>query len=485
MSFSPITPRIEQYHTPIQPIHGTKNVESCETAILKNIQKTASQHLKFIPIKTLEDVDPRILKGALKVYQTAFSKAPYCECFSEANVKAALQDVLDRNGDLIFGVEVKKTVSLAGGYQLAGGTYFIEELAVSPKKQGKGYGRSTFNHLLQVIKQQNPLRQEIRTTSKNTPALKLYESSGFVRELGLETVPQVRQNGKIELDERVYLSKPMLSDEERLMTLKHVAIAYPCGNVTAVIFDKLLEIDRKLLNQRIMDSWKSNHPDQPEIEQCCFITTSHHPEAMARIEMLGGEFCGNATRSSIWLITKGIDYQGLIEVSGVSRPLEFLVKDGEVILEMPLPEKGHLVEDVEEGSLVHLDGISHLVVTADKELAEPRELLELLLKTNKYDCASSPAFGVSYFDQRTGAAKFCVWVKAVDTIFDESACGSGTCAIAIAKTSENKQSQELEILQPSGKTIRAVTELNGASGVAKAFIAGKVDVLHDGEFTLK
>lgn len=454
-------------------------------SIIKNLSMQCTETLEFISVKKLKDVDAVILATAIEVYQAAFAREPYCELFSEDGTRSAFQYILDKEGDLIFGTVDHKTISLVGGYKAPGKTYYIEELAVSTEKQGKGYGRTTFQHLLQIIEKQDISRKEIRTTSKNIKAISLYESCGFVKQSWLETVFQIRQNGKVELDERVYLSKPALSDKERLMKLKHIAIAYPCGNVTAIVFDKLLNTDRKNLNQNIMDSWKKRHSTEAEIEQCCFITKADNPDAIARVEMFGGEFCGNATRSAIWLITEGKNSKGLIEVSGVSRPLGFSVKDKLVNLEMPLPKEGKLTEEVEEGILVHLDGITHLVVDAnDIQSSDPRKLIESLLKENKYRCNSFPAFGVSCFDQSSKEAKFCVWVNAVDTIFDETACGSGTCSIGIAIATKEMQSKNLNVVQPSGEVIQTLSEYNAEKGLMHSYTTSTVQVLYDGEFEL-
>lgn len=469
-----------------QQVSGSKTSEQINsTIIIKKISTQSTQTLEFISVDRLANVGEPVLKSAIKVYQAAFAREPYCELFDKEGVRSAFQYILDKKGDLIFGTVNNRTVALAGGYKVSNGTYFIEELAVSPKMQGNGYGRSIFKHLLEVIEQQNPARQEIRTTSKNTTAIRLYESCGFVKQSWFETVFQMRQNNKIELDERVYLSNPALSDEKRLMKLKRIAIASPCGNVTGIVYDKLLEADRKMLNQNIMDSWKKLQSTDPEIEQCCFITKAINPNALARVEMFGGEFCGNATRSAIWLITKGENYEGLIEVSGVSRPLKFTVKDKLVDLEMPLPIEGKLTEEVQEGVLVYLDGITHLVIdTQDIQSANPREVMESLLKENKYDCNSFPAFGVSCYSQKTGEAKFCVWVQAVDTIFDETACGSGTCSIGIAIAAKIKQSISLNVIQPSGSSIQTRSEYDEKNGIMQSFTTSDVQVLYDGEFEL-
>lgn len=445
--------------------------------------KFEAGQLEIAPISDLAAQNELTRKSALETYQGAFAGEPYNEAFNDDEAEAALQYILERGGDLLLGKLGSEVVSLAGGFKKSEDVYYIEELAVTPEQQGRGFGRVTLSALLREADKWQANRCEIRTTTKNDRAIELYESMGFAQEPGCEVVAQRRLNGQISLDERVYLAKPPVSERERLDTLKRVAIVYPSGNTTAVVFDQLLDVDRKMLNESVMSSWKSQSPSQPEIEQCCFVTLPRDSKAVARVEMFGGEFCGNATRSVVWMITKGMNYAGLIEVSGVERPLEFRVNDGEVKVEMPLPKDKTLVQSVSEGALVQLDGISQLVVTRRQDKQTPRELLGDLLKINKYDLSSQPAVGVSYYDQTSGKAEFCVWVKDVDTIFDETACGSGTSAIGVAVANETGQSVNMNVIQPSGETIR--TEASYAEGkVNKSFIAGEVAVLYDGEYTL-
>jgi diaminopimelate epimerase len=209
--------------------------------------------------------------------------------------------------------------------------------------------------------------------------------------------------------------------------------------------------------------------------------------AVARVEMFGGEFCGNATRSVIQLITEGKDYQGMIEVSGVNRPLNFNVKDGSIAVEMPLPQNSELATKVAEGMLVQLDGIAQLVVTdsEQQQYRSPREVLQAILAENKYGLAEQPAVGITYYNPISNKAEFGVWVKEVNTIFDETACGSGTCAIGIASALQTQQNQRLEVIQPSGESITTEAAFDIETGkVVASNIAGKVSVLYDGELAL-
>lgn len=275
---------------------------------------------------------------------------------------------------------------------------------------------------------------------------------------------------------------PSLPQKATLDILQRIVIAYPAGNTTAVVFDKLMNTNRKSLNDRIVRAWKSKSPDLPEIEQCCFVTVPRSPKAIARVEMFGGEFCGNATRSVVWVLTEGRDCAGLIEVSGVNKLLEFSVQNGEVGIEMPLSQKG-LTTYVNEGILVRLDGIAQLVVTNLPSKKTPRQLLDSLLSENRYNLTEQPAVGVSYYDQVSGKAAFCVWVKEMDTIFDETACGSGTCAIGVARAWKAGEFTRLNVVQPSGEIIRTEADY-GPGTVSRSFIAGGVKILYDGALEL-
>ncbi len=446
-----------------------------------------ASELTFVAVKDLSELSEQQRDSAIKTYQLAFKEPPYNEKFTKAKVRE-IYGALANKGDLVFGKLGDRVISLTGGFLIGENKeiYYIDELAVVPEKQGQGYGRQTMLELLKRVdeKYTHIIGKEVRTNEDNVRSISLYNKAGFVAQTGPEVVAQLREDGKIGLDIRVHFSKPALEDEMRLKSLKRAAVVSPSGNITAVVFDQLLKSDRKALDDSIMGTWKSQRPDQ-EIEQCCFVTVPKTPEAIGRVEMFGGEFCGNATRSVVWLLTEGKDYNGLIEVSGVSRPLAFEVKDGEVAVEMPLPQAGMaLVELADEGTLVHLEGITHLVVTDPNPKQSPRELLSHLLKANKYDLNSHPAVGVSYFNPATGKADFCVWVKEVATIFDETACGSGTCSIGIVLASKDKRSIEQAIMQPSGQVIQTRTDY-ASSGVTSSWISGKVEVLHDGEYKLQ
>jgi len=436
---------------------------------------------QLVPITSKEAIGEDILR----VYQNAFIEAPYEENFSQDEVYMNLGELLDEGGNLFVRKFGNEAVALAGGFPRQDGSYWIEELAVAPDSQGEGLGRQMLKDLLLSVAGDEISAFQLRTTKNNSKAISLYRSEGFQIDDTSIVVPSRRTNGRITLDERIYLSKFLNQDAmPEKNNLKRVVVAFPSGNTTAVVFDQRLTGDRKVLNRNLMDSWKNDYPGSPEIEQCCFVTVPESEEAIAKVEMFGGEFCGNATRSVIWVLTKGQDYQGKIEVSGVNRLLDFSVKDGQVTVEMPLPID-QAVREVEEGILVQLDGIAQMVVV-DSDISSASELLSELKNSNRYNLQEQPAVGVSYYDQSTEKAEFNVWVKEVDTVFDETACGSGTCAIGVALATNRKENVYLEVIQPSGEKITVTCIWDEAKGkVVRAEITGEVNILYDGPFSLK
>lgn len=435
---------------------------------------------------TSEVVNGKVSSDIAGVYQSAFAQPPYNEIFTLEEATINLSKLINNGGDLLIRRLGNRTIALAGGVPQGDGSYWIEELAVEPDFQGKGVGRQMLRDLLTTVAGKNIKSIGLRTTANNTKALGLYASEGFAVTGAPVIVASKRENGHLELDERVYLSKPLSSEPmKEKKGIKRLTVMYPSGNTTAIVFDQLLGQDRKELNNSIMSQWKADYAGFPEIEQCCFVTLPKSPEAIARVEMFGGEFCGNATRSVIYALTGGNDYEGLIEVSGVARPLEFKIENEEVALEMPLPEELG-IEEVEEGILVQLDGIAQLVVIDPKEARTPAQLLRELKNQAKYDLNTQPAVGVSYYDTTTSSTKFNVWVNAIDTVFDETACGSGTCAIGVAIATKRRESITLSVIQPSGKTIKVNCIWDDIKGqVTRAEIIGKVQILYNGPFSLE
>ncbi|MDR1816173.1 MAG: hypothetical protein LBR00_05855, partial [Clostridiales Family XIII bacterium] len=266
--------------------------------------------------------------------------------------------------------------------------------------------------------------------------------------------------------------------------LERVVVADPAGNITALVFDDLRHLDaaaRAELNDAIIAAALRDVPGAPAVEQCGFVTADAAGgaggAAGGALEMFGGEFCGNATRSVRHLL-------------GAENP---------VTVDMPLPAGGVRVREADGGAgwLVPFDGITHLVVTDAGQLANGsvRDTMLSILADNKYGFRDLPAVGVSYFDEGTGRAAFSLRVRDMDTIFSENSCGSGTAAIAAALAHRDGEGKRLRVIQPSGDALGAAAIYDrGASGggagdagtgrVKGVTTTGTVRILYDGPLTL-
>lgn len=156
---------------------------------------------------------------------------------------------------------------------------------------------------------------------------------------------------------------------------------------------------------------------------------------IGRLEMMGGEFCGNAARSfGLWLGVLSGKKAGetvLVEVSGSSAVLEVLLEDGGSWISMPLPERMIEVEvksehgDVFSFPAVVLEGITHVVL----ENTPVSEALAHAVIEKAAAMTHAEAAGAIFVDgDRMTPA---VWVKATDSFIWESSCGSGTLAATL------------------------------------------------------
>lgn len=259
-------------------------------------------------------------------------------------------------------------------------------------------------------------------------------------------------------------------------TIQKIAIVYPSGNTTAVIFDDLGQQNREKLNASISETWQTMFPDKSPIEQCCFVSHVTDPGVLGRVEMFGGEFCGNATRSAVWLLADGKDSSGLIETSGCDELLKYTIIDGIVSLEMPK----FSTTETEKGLAVKFKGITQLVISTGSTHA----VLKQILNSGYLSLDAEPALGVSSYDERTKQALFSVWVKNVNTIFNETACGSGTAAIGIAQATNAKRSQNLQIVQPSDEPINVRVETDNDGKAKGAEISSPIKILYSGMMEL-
>lgn len=290
----------------------------------------------------------------------------------------------------------------------------------------------------------------------------------------------------------------------------------PGGNTTILVLDRLPRKYQPSIARTIM----ALHGD---CEQVGFLEPPTNSQALFRLQMMGGEFCGNATRSAAWLFMEhhlGHGHPDLhqakvklfgeptpekfvgavtklpLEVSGAKDVILaecFVSRDGvlqDIVVPMPIVHHPRDCFEFDklaglDVTIVHLDGISHVVVDADKfeqQGGKPGDSQEAKRILEHFGLTLLPAAGVLFIRQTDEAVAMTpiVYVRDTDTLIPETACGSGTVALAqvIAHTANNLENTVM-ILQPSGEVITACVCMR--DGVFEsASIRGQVKVLGEG-----
>jgi len=246
--------------------------------------------------------------------------------------------------------------------------------------------------------------------------------------------------------------------------------ADPAGNITLFVLDPVERGQRGKIAEQLM-AIEEFHAEQ--VGFYCPPTG----EADGHMEMMGGEFCGNATRAFGLLVAKqmGGAEHVRIETSGCDHivTVDTDLEAGTSRAEMPTPVSvtDVTVDDV-EGVLVHLGGIAHLVVDG----VEPSEAFfaraeeQVLQALNPID-----AYGVMFMDNKKGTMTPLVKVVEPNTLIWEGSCGSGSLSAAVAE-SRNAPDGEFakDIVQPAGIVRAGVMRENGV--ITAAFIGGPVSL---------
>ncbi len=254
----------------------------------------------------------------------------------------------------------------------------------------------------------------------------------------------------------------------------------PGGNDTALILGEP-PLDRKSINDEIM----KQYPNQ--IEQVGFVYVDE--SGTVNLQMAGGEFCGNATRSAAYMALEGKPGIIPIKVSGVKDLLVAgVTENGEAFAQMPVYPDIDKIKFVQDDYIVEMEGITHRVTFKNPKTSSPEDLKKLslqILKENGLD--KGLASGVIWVSEENGQFRIdpVVYVRNIDTCFYETACGSGTTALGqVLALKSGSSIKEISILQPSGEVIKVSIEL-GLGGFSSARIQGQVKQLTEGTLVLE
>lgn len=269
----------------------------------------------------------------------------------------------------------------------------------------------------------------------------------------------------------------------------HFVKINPVENMTIFVLDQLPRKDHITISNRLMD-YSNLHA-----EQVGFIETSINHNDLIRLQMMGGEFCGNATRSlaafmvhSQYPEVKKIGNKFIVplEVSGMDEIINCEVEPLEKTnlymskIKMPVPlsineiiidDSGNKVKTIR----VDLPGITHFIVNKDKIDDKDRyyDSIKGVMAKEDYE-----AFGIMYYDYNKNFMEPLVYVKATDSLFWERSCASGTCALGCSLAFVNKKSMDKEIHQPGGLLKVSVGYEN--NNINSLYLNGEVEIVSEG-----
>ena len=251
-----------------------------------------------------------------------------------------------------------------------------------------------------------------------------------------------------------------------------VVRADPAGNITLFVLDPVARAERPAVAAKLMAR------RELAAEQVGFAC----PAAEGfdgRMEMAGGEFCGNASRAYGMLRARELGLTGRVrltlQVSGSERPVavELDMEKGTARAAMPPPRvASHCTVDGVEGAMVDLGGIVHFVTRRAPD-ASVLERAEKIFRAprDQGGFAGAEAYGVIFLHE--GRMIPLVRVPAAGTTVWEGSCGSGSLAAAAAESDGAADGVfERDYIQPSG-VVRATVERRGGV-IAAAYIGGAV-----------
>jgi diaminopimelate epimerase len=233
----------------------------------------------------------------------------------------------------------------------------------------------------------------------------------------------------------------------------------PGGNITAIVKGEFNKSRRIKIARAILQSDK-------KVEQVGFWQAPRLKKSAARLQMMGGEFCGNASRSLAYLIFRESGIKKMqLECSGFPKPLlcEIYAKGKALTCAITINSNVFKLKKIAGYDLVIMPGIVYLIIHGKINKNKAKQILASLGLLKK------PAVGIISIQKKSAklvvsgkskksaefSIKAFVWVKATKTFYEETACASGTIAAAFcirklqSKNNQFRSKNKFFITQPS------------------------------------
>ena len=246
------------------------------------------------------------------------------------------------------------------------------------------------------------------------------------------------------------------------------AIIKPSGNVTAVVYTACKRDDYCLINAEILKREK-------DCEQVVFIKKFN--KRFALVEMAGGEFCGNAVRAVMFYFFLNKNLSNM-EIKYVGYPFKMYAYSNGLIasVQICIDDLVKEITPIDVGlTKVVMVGITHYIVEPNSKLFryvndrnKTQKLIEKFITNEK-------CIGIVYVKNNEMTPY--VFIKKVNTLFLETACGSGMIACALKYRHLNKN---IKIKQPSQYYLQVDFDKNNANLIGECEFMKKDYILYGG-----
>lgn len=226
-------------------------------------------------------------------------------------------------------------------------------------------------------------------------------------------------------------------------------VADPAGNTTILVKTPVPREEHQSVAAKLLSI------SELHAEQVGFVAPPEY-DGVIRLNMMGGEFCGNAMRSVGLFYASAQGFRRArkfpVEISGYDKSLTVQVNPltHQVTAEMPLPEQ-IVKHDLfrEPARVVVLPGIVHGITQTQQEISQEQVKGTLRALAEEFHV---PAAGVMFWQFREKSMRPAVYVRDTDSLYFENSCASGSTAVAAwnAIGAGKDGSFSLDIKQPGG-----------------------------------
>lgn len=134
-------------------------------------------------------------------------------------------------------------------------------------------------------------------------------------------------------------------------------------------------------------------------------------------------------------------------------------------------------------TIVHLSGITHVLLYSPFFEFDKNTCFDFAKNAiKKLGLENKEAVGCIFVSKEKENISIdpVVWVRGTNSMYYETACGSGTAAVGFYFSKKARKNFKRNILQPSGKSIRVEVKIDSNSNIKSLAIGGVVDIIAKG-----